>query len=77
MSPSFCHHENLLPCDFQENEALKREKESISSQVERLQLNVKDEELVRAQMMVQLNELKGQRDSSNQVKEELATTKTE
>lgn len=62
---------------LQENELLKREKETVRSQVERLQLNVKDEELVREQLMVQLNELRGQKDTSNQMKEDLATTKTE
>ena len=47
------------------------------AEIERLQLNVKEEEMVKEQLMVQLGELKGHKETSGQLKEELSTTKSE
>ena len=61
----------------QEGEALKKEKEAAGVELEKLQLTVKEGELVRQQLTVQVADLKGAKETSSQLKEELHTTKTE
>ena len=67
------HHTSLL----QESKALRTERVANLAEIERLQLSVKEEEMVREQLVVQLNALKGDKETSSKLKEELATTKLE
>ena len=61
----------------QEGEALKREKEAAGLELERLQLTVKEGELVKQQLTVQVADLKGAKETSSELKEELNSAKTE
>lgn len=61
----------------QEGEAFKRESEAAGVELEKLLLTVKEGELVRQQLTVQVADLKGAKETSSQLKEELNTTKTE
>lgn len=62
---------------LQENKALKMEKATTLTENEKLRLSVKEEEMVREQLMVQMSALKGDKEKSSKLKEELATTKLE
>ena len=62
---------------LQENKALKTEKATTLTENEKLRLSVKEEEMVREQLMVQMSALKGDKETSSKLKEELATTKLE
>ena len=62
---------------LQESKALHTENAAALADIERLQLSVKEEEMVREQLVVQLNALKGDKEMSSKLKEELATTKLE
>ena len=66
-----------LPFLSQEGEALKKEREAVGVELERIQLSVKEGEIVRQQLTVQVADLKGAKETSRQLKEELNTTKTE
>lgn len=62
---------------LQESKALQTDRAVALAEIERLQLSVKEEEMVREQLVVQLNELKGDKETSSQLREVLATTKLE
>ena len=46
-------------------------------ELERLQLSIKEEQLVKEQLMVQVSELRGDRETSDHLKNELSVTKSE
>ena len=52
-------------------------KRSNLAEIERLQLSLKEEEMVREQLLTQISDLRGEKQSSSQLKEELTSTKLE
>ena len=62
---------------LQKSESLQREKEVAHEELERLQLSIKEEQLVKEQLMVQVSELRGDRETSDHLKNELSVAKTE
>ena len=67
---------SLMLCS-QESEKLKREKEAANVELEKLQLTVKEGEMIKEQLTVQVAQLKGDKEAANEFKEELSTTKIE